>query len=176
MRTAWWAIAVVVLLLAALQGHQLWQQQQRLAHQAEFLAAQQRWQAAGITAYTMRATENQCPYTSVVQAGIGLIDGLQINCTFQPATVEGMFDLIALDGRSDLLCDQNGCPCESVTSAWGRYDPLLGFPMRVELVVDLHPTWWRGDFWRHLLREGGLPPCQTRNLTLIDQVVITPDR
>lgn len=136
-------------------------------------AARSRWEAAGIARYSMTLDENGCRYTAEVRGTLSMIDGRQLNCIFQPTSIAALFDLLALDGAIQRLCDQRGCPCESITSVRGEYDEQLGYPRRVLIDIELRPAWLTSDLWQHLLADGAMPPCMRHQISDIRVLELT---
>jgi hypothetical protein len=169
-------VLLVVLLVVAL-GLPLARDQlaaQTRAHRrTERVAAEQRWQAAGLDRYQLDVQVNNCRYTSAVEHDTATIHNSFAPCTTQPGSVARLFQLAERDGQHDILCDTRGCPCESFMDVGAEYDPQLGYPHHLVIETHLRPAWLAKDLWNHIAAEARLPTCLQTNRSDIRVIALT---
>jgi hypothetical protein len=139
----------------------------------ERVAAEARWEQAAYNQYEMEVSMDGCRYQIRYRSVSATIRSVPLSCSFPPTTVARLFTIAEHDGLVEELCDARGCPCESVTSVHGQYDPALGYPTNVVVEVDLHPTWWKYDLWQHIVENRALPPCLTHHTSVIKVLQLT---
>jgi hypothetical protein len=160
-------LVIAVLVGLPLAGQQL-AEQERAQRLQERIAAETLWAQAKIDRYTLTIDANSCHYVARVRSDKATISGLQqLSCIAQPSSVTNLFAMLKRDGVIARLCDTRGCPCESLTTARGIYDPQRGYPTQINVDVDLHPAWLTADLWKNMFADLALPPCISHTISTI---------